>query len=156
MFHTLRCAVVLLPIIGLWSCGAMSQPAPTQSPQSSNAVEGRALAEKFIRPNNGTAAIVFNEKGDAIVVNKEGQVVQPCQVCTPELERRYGPQCSKAPKTTEMSTATDKQTPAICNKLVGTTVQGVKPISVLRHTGSECMTFFFNNDGIFTAYEYCW
>ena len=136
----------------LCSC-ALSQPVSTTRPTP--ATDGKRMAEKIIRPNNGAVAIVLDEKGQATVVDKEGQVVQPCQICTPELERRYGPQCAKAKQLNEKTEAAST-TPQICTKLMGTNVQGVKPISVLRHTGSECMTIFLDSDGSLLAFEYCW
>lgn len=163
---------LIVPALALWSCAAVSQPqSPEPQPQAATQArpqprgDGAALAERFIRPHNATAAIVFDDKGRAIVVNKEGRVVPACQVCTPELERQYGPQCSKAAQATDATMppkGQPRQAPTgapvapICNRLFGTTVQGVKPISVLRHTGSECMTFFFDNGGHAEAFQLCW
>ncbi len=146
-------AATALGALLLCSC-ALSQPAPVVRPAPAGE-DSKVLADKLIRPNNGAVAIVLDEKGQAIVVNKEGRLIQPCQVCTPELERRYGPQCTKARQSSDKAGA-NSGTPQICSKLIGTNVQGIKPISVLRHTGSQCMTIFFDNDGSSLAFEYCW
>lgn len=140
---------MLLPLLALWSCAAVSQPSGDNS---------KALAERAIRANNGVAAIVFNEKGDPIVVTKEGLRIPSCQVCSPELERKWGPQCAKARKVSEApaGAVSSSEEPLICNKLMGTNVQGIKPISVLRHTGSNCITIAFDNGGISEVFDICW
>lgn len=142
----------------LCSCAVMSQPAPEPVPTS----DGKAMAERFVRPSNGMAAIVFNEKGQPIVVTREGKVVPPCQICSPELEKRYGPKCAKARQIEtsssegKTSTQADPSAPLICTKLMNTNVTDVKPISAIRHTGSDCMTVFFNADGQSLSFEFCW
>ncbi len=156
MFHAMPVFSRVIAALGallLCSC-ALSQPAPT-TPRPAPVTDGKTVAEKIIRPNNGALAIVLDEKGQAIVVNKNGQAIQPCQVCTPDLERRYGPQCAKAQQLSEKP-GSALATPQICTKLMGTNVQGVKPITVLRHTGSQCMTIFLDSDGSSLAFEYCW
>ncbi len=120
------------------------------------------LAERFVKPASGAVALVFNEQGETIAVTRDGKVLPSCQICTPELERIYGPKCIRARKASETlppastSTRDKAAAPLICNKLMDTNVQAVSPISVLRHTGSQCMTFFFNNGGQLQISQYCW
>lgn len=156
MFHLLRSLTkpaLVFPIAFLWSCSAISQSSNAVAPK----VDSKAMAEKIIRPSGGVAAIVFDEKGDpTALVTKEGLTVPACRACTPELEQRYGPQCAKAPRASDPDAAAKATTPLICNKLTNTTVRAVKPVSVLRHTGSECMSFFFDLNGEGLVYQYCW
>ncbi len=155
--RTFKRFALALPVIFLWSCAAVSQPVTPP-------IDGKAVAEKLIRPNKGAIALVFDENGQPTVVNKEGQIVPACQICTPELEHKYGPQCAKARKVSENPAANANSKmpaatgdgPLICNKLIGTNVQAVKPVTVLKHTGSDCMTFFFELGGVTQAFEYCW
>lgn len=142
---------------------ARAQPVP-----SAAAPEGSSLAERFIRPASGAVALVFNENGDVIAVTRDGHVLPSCQVCTPELERIYGPKCTRARKLSDFHapaasrkpvTTDDKAAaapPLICDKLMNTNVQGVTPVSAVRHTGSQCMSFFLNSDGQAKVYQYCW
>lgn len=117
----------------LWSCAAVSQPMPTDS-----------LGEKFMRSQNGETAIIIDANGRASVINKLGKVVTPCQPCSPEMEQKFGPKCTKIPASKEDS--------PICTKLIGTTVQSVQSINILRHTGSNCQTVFINIDGTVVAF----
>jgi hypothetical protein len=158
IIRSLKKSTVIVSTFALWSCAAVSQPTPASPAKGSLGAQteaGKAQTEKIIRQNDGVAAIVFNEKGQPVVVNREGQLVPTCQICTPELERKFGPQCAKAGKASE-ATGKQGESTLICNKLNNTNVLGVEPISVLRHTGSECMTFFFNNGGQPLIYQFCW
>jgi hypothetical protein len=136
--------------------------------QSVTAMDARTVADKLIRPNNGAVALIINEQGRIVVVDREGKTLPSCQVCTPELERRYGPKCVKAKKVSELALldgrereeaikeADAQNAPLICDKLMSTNVQDVEPISVVRHTGSQCMSFFVNSNGQAKVWQYCW
>jgi hypothetical protein len=126
-------------------------------------VDGKALAEKFIRPVNGQTALVFNEKGQVISINKDGAVMPSCQPCSAKLEETYGPQCKKArlasellPLLNEGKVEENSSTPLICDKLTNTTIQTVNPITVIEHTGSQCVTFLVQGDSGPKIFQYCW
>jgi hypothetical protein len=100
-------------------------------------------AKRLITPQAGLGAIVFNDKGEAIVVDKEGQPVPSCQLCNAEMEKIYGPRCEKAEKLTDRmkdKTANTQATPPICEKLLNTTIRSVNSMTLLEHTGSHCIT----------------
>ena len=169
-------AAVLCSLMNLAGAQAAAEPIPPAAPANATGStpdarpaaaagpEGRMLAERFVKPSAGAVALVFNEQGEAIAVTRDGKVLPPCQICTPELERIYGPKCTRARKASEALSTAGASTPGtaaaapplICNKLMDTTVQAVSPISMVRHTGSQCMTFFFNNGGKLQVSEYCW
>lgn len=142
-------------------------PQSMMSARAAPAPDGKMLAEKFVRPTaEGTVALVFNDKGEVVAVTRGGRVLPSCEICTPELERVYGPKCIKARQMSDVLSGADKtpddkehaagKPPLICNKLMNTNVQSVNPISVVNHTGSRCMTFFFNNGGKIEIAQYCW
>ena len=138
---------------------APAAPVPASAP-----VDGKALAERFIRPtgNKGVVALVFDDNGNVIAVTREGRTVPTCQVCTPELERKYGPRCAKARRVSDLKSLLDDKPasaalpPPVCDKLANTTIEDVNPISAIKHTGSQCISFFFNANGQAQVYQYCW
>jgi hypothetical protein len=141
-----------------------AKPSAMAAPQ----VDGKAIAEKIIRPNQGLTALVFNEKGEVMVVNREGLALPACQVCSPELEASYGPKCSKARqmsvitkamtqgKQIDTTVAATKKSPLICDKLMHTDVLNINPITVIKHTGSECFSFVIHSDGEPKIFQICW
>lgn len=125
-------------VVGLVVCQKLIGHRKTASPTDGSAdvpqPDGKKLAETFLTPGNGIVALVFDEQGQAVVVTRDGRVLQPCR-----LPGQKTP--SDAP---------------ICETLVDTTVQACLPITVLRHTGSQCMAFIINVDGQQFVYELCW
>jgi hypothetical protein len=121
--------------------------------------------------SRGIASLVFDEEGKVTVMGRDGKPLPACQICTPELQKQWGPRCEKAtsapssqsmnPTKQHASTAfnalpTPAAAPLICNKLQGTDVLGVTPVTVLEHTGSKCMTFLVNSAGKLFTYQVCW
>ena len=163
-------AVLAFCALALAHVAASSQPVETATAQAfapapaSAPVDGKALAERFIRPtgNKGVVALVFDDNGNVIAVTREGRTVPTCQVCTPEMERRYGPRCAKARHVSDLKSMLDDKPasaalpPLVCDKLDNTTIEDVNPISAVKHTGSQCISFFFNANGQAQVYQYCW
>jgi hypothetical protein len=166
MFTQKLTAALAFCAMALVHGAAWSQQQPSAEPAAPVAApapsaEGKELAEKFIRPiPKGIVALVFDEKGEVIAVTREGRTLPTCQVCTPELARKYGPRCAKARKLSDLKSAADDRkaaaAPLICDKLVNTTIEDVSPISAIKHTGSQCISFFFNSNGQAKVYQYCW
>lgn len=96
--------------------------------------DGKVLAETFVTPGKGVVGVVLDEAGRPVVVTHDGRVLQACR-----LPGDKSP--SDLPE---------------CKTLVDTTVQAVLPITVLRHTGSQCMAFIMSIDGQQVVFEYCW
>jgi hypothetical protein len=102
-----------------------------------------AAVKKIITPPDAIGAIVFGNKGEITVVDKEGQPVPSCQLCTVEMEKIYGPRCEKASKLADLAqnkTPKPQSTAPICEKLLNTTVRNVNPMTMIEHTGSHCFT----------------
>jgi hypothetical protein len=122
--------------------------------------ENKAIAERALGSNKGAVALVFNEEGEVIsATTRDGRALQACQICTPEMERKYGAKCEKARRASDAlkePSSPREDRPLICDKLMNTNVQAVNPISVIKHTGSQCVTYMVYNGGTAKILQYCW
>lgn len=122
--------------------------AACQKPEANQpALDGKALADRFIKPAGGqaVAGVVFNEKGDAIAVTADGKVVEPCRLPSAE---------EQSDKTARASQ--DAAQLAECHGATNTSIYGISQVTAVRHKGSNCMTFAMVADGVVSARTVCW
>jgi len=99
---------------------------------------------KLNHDSKAIASMVFLKNGRVVVLDGDGKRIRPCAVCSPQLEKKWGSKCSKAPSG------------RICQKLMDTDVRSVKAFTVMEHTGSTCWSSFMPGSGQTIAYEICW
>jgi hypothetical protein len=144
--------------LGLAVVMLLGSPFAQANGHKAKPVDGKAAAEKFILPHHGVAAIVFDEKGHGVVIDKDGVTLPNCQMCTETLEKKYGPKCEKAPKVSEIikdpATASKHSDPPVCDKTLSTTVRSATSINIVEHSGSQCRTIFIPEPP--HVVQYCW
>jgi hypothetical protein len=93
-------------------------------------------------PGNTRMIILVNSEAEVSVVDVNGRTIPTCQLCTEDLEKRYGLQC--------------KNTPAeirICQSLTGATLSKVNSIEIFRSRYNRtCITEIVAGQ----ATEICW
>lgn len=124
-------AAVLLSAVGLIGVltgfdkpnTAAPQPVVTTAPQSASAdVELTEVAKRMMTKDNVVGALLLGKNGEIIPVDANGRVVPGCAL----------------PKA---RTDGDKAVTANeCAKTRGTTITDLQPVSIVRHTGSTCIT----------------
>lgn len=119
--RSLKQIALLLPLgLSLAACQHVGHPRSGPS-------NGPELAERFVKPVDGLVGIVVGRDGELTVVDRDGNVVPACSL--PGVHPEEG----KAPR------AADSDLPT-CRGTTGTNILKVTPISVMNHTGSECIT----------------
>ncbi|MBX3678731.1 MAG: hypothetical protein R3E33_00885 [Rhodocyclaceae bacterium] len=116
-----RQAVLLLPL-GLVVTACQHMPHP-----GGDASNGSELAQRFVKPVDGLVGIIVGRDGELTVVDRNGKVVPACSL--PGVHPDDG----------KRSTAIDSDLPT-CRGTTGTNILKVTPISVMNHTGSDCIT----------------
>lgn len=131
---------LMLSILSLFALAACQKPEGHQPP-----LDGKALAERFIKPAGGQAiaGVVFNEAGDAIAITADGKVVEPCRL--PSAEGDANKQAG-----------VDGTQLAECHGTTDTSIYKISQVSAVRHKGSNCMTFSVVADGDVTTRTFCW
>ncbi len=129
-----------------WALAALVCHSPVWAKEKTKkpSIDAPLIAEKIIKPHNGKTALVFDDKGKLTLVNNQGQVIPKCTICSEELEKKWGEKCKDAPK---QSDKRPKDGPLICDKLMHTDIKAVTPITVLKHTGSECLSYLLPDTG---------
>lgn len=100
------------------------------------ALNEQDLVDRFITPagEKAVAGVVFNKEGNAIAVTADGKVVPPCTLPKPD----------------------EKPSETTCHGMSNTDIYNVSQVTVLRHKGSNCMTFITIVGGYASSETYCW
>lgn len=91
-----------------------------------------------------TRLVSFFDGENVIFFDKLGNQLKPCQLCTVELEKRYGANCQKADERSN-----------ICKGLTSTTIRDVVNVSFIKSTGSECNNASSEGNFVSKCYDLC-
>lgn len=108
------------------------------------------LAKRFIEPTKAAGAFVFNKKGEVVLLDEFGKVVEPCRLCD---------EGSKDPACRENRRDAAQYKPSrvkICRGTVDTTLRGLQAFGIVRHKGSECILISAHGHADFYTYQICW
>lgn len=88
---------------------------------SLNACSNTPQPTGVITVPESTAVVIAVDKDNKplTILDSKGAPLPHCELCTPELETKYGPKCAQAPKDT------------ICESLTGATVHDIRSVTVL-------------------------
>lgn len=78
-------------------------------------------------PSDTLAIVVFTSDGRVELKDAKGDMLPRCQICTPELEKKYGDSCKQAPPKAQ-----------ICGSLPPMQVREMINLNVLHLKGSDC------------------
>jgi hypothetical protein len=109
-------------------CAHLGQREHVQAANPQKAENTGAILSSHAKTFNATAAVLFGPKGEILVVDENGKPIRPCTF----------------PEQADSKEARPADLP-VCQKLRNTTVLDASSITTIRHTGSECMSFIFNN-----------
>jgi hypothetical protein len=78
-------------------------------------------------PQNAKAGILLTEDNEFAVVDGRGEPVPPCQLCTKDLQKTYGPKCEGA-----------GISPPICRSTINTTIVDLDELIVVTAEQNPC------------------
>ncbi|MCI0563860.1 MAG: hypothetical protein MN733_35755 [Nitrososphaera sp.] len=81
---------------------------------------------------NANLVIALTEEEEFLVLDRDGTPLSKCELCSDDLERKYGKNCGEAPRG------------LICKGLAGGTVTKVDSFFIFRSKGSYCITVYEN------------
>jgi len=102
-----------------------------------------SCAQHIILPQDTNVVIALTKYGKVLVLDNEGKEIPACQLCTVELEKRFGAKCDGA----------EKENIRICKSLTGGIVEGINSAVMLESRSSPgCQTIWIAGE----QREKCW
>lgn len=122
--------------LGLMGVCVLSACAPKQDGGSVLPLDGKALAEQFLKPSDGKAesGVLFDKNGNVVaVVSADGSIAKSCRLPKPDRAEN-----EKA----AAETTTDAAQLPLCHGSTDTTIYGVSQVTVVSHKGSYCKLYY--------------
>lgn len=127
--------LVLLAAMGSVSCGTMA----VGGSEENTAVRESPASASFAAPSGTEIAFYLDNSGAITTTSASGPLIA-CQLCTEQLEKKYGDKC--------INLRPGELSPDLCAGLSDVTINDVKTITIVRsHKNPRCVTVI-GGDGI--------
>ncbi|HEX5127645.1 MAG TPA: hypothetical protein VFW00_12945 [Rhodocyclaceae bacterium] len=140
-----------------WVVAGFAQTA-SNAPAAKSASLGPDELGRVIAADKGiAAALIFGKDGKITGLGGNGKPLEQCQLCTPELEAKFGKNCLGASKP-EHAKEVAALKPKLCDGAGAqqATLKGIGTVTAIHHSGTDCYTFYVCDGTGCYEYQYCY